>query len=673
MRLGRWVGTLVAIALGCGAPAASAAPTWLAPFDLDGPMAAKPNGSGGYLSSTSQALVGQDDNGDVLVLTREWDGSNVRVALVQRLRDGTIHRQLVSPAGTDVNGFVQLAVAATGAVIVGWQTTASGPLTVATGQAGQDLVVAPSYGVVSTYMVAAGQGGDLAVAFTPSLNAPVQVARQAPGGSLGAPAAIVGSSGIGQFVAMTPGGETVVAWTKGTLTPTNRVTYEVDWVAAARGAAFSAPALLPGSAGTPPSSDNSANGGQASSLVSDGAGTVYAVYSFGTRSAMSPLTLGDVYLATRPAGGAFAAGVIIPGTHLNEINIGGALWADRAGDLLFSQSLAGKVFVRKPGAAWSAGADPHAGDGFSGGTGLTMGPTGAAGAAYQPSTSATMVERSINLDGTIGAAQTIATLGGSELAPGIGFDAEGDGVVAWGELNSTTGKETVRAAAYDAAGPRLSAVSIPATATVGDTLAFSLSASDAWSAVSSFGWDFGDGSAAGAGASVSHAYGAAGAKSVTATATDAVGNASTATGTVTVAAAPVVAPPVPTVPADKVAPKIKHLTMTPRTFAVAPKAAVLSAVRRKRHHRGTTIAFTLSEKANVTFSFVLAHVRKEVKPKRYVLRRKGVHKGKVRLTFTGRIGKHALGPGRYRMTVVAVDAAHNKSGPAKKTFRIVRR
>lgn len=259
------------------------------------------------------------------------------------------------------------------------------------------------------------------------------------------------------------------------------------------------------------------------------------------------------------------------------------------------------------------------------------------------------------------------------MSAGIGFDAEGDGVVAWGEVNSTTGKEVLRAAAYDAAGPRLSAVSIPANATVGDTLAFSLNASDAWSAVSSIGWDFGDGSAAGAGASVSHAYAAAGTKSVTATATDALGNASAATGTVTVAAAPVVVPPVPTGPTDKVAPKISHLTMTPRTFAVAPKTAVLSAVRRKRHHRGTTIAFTLSEKANVTFSIALAHVRKEVKPKRYVLHRKGLHKGKVRLAFTGRIGKHALSPGRYRLSVVAVDAAHNKSGVAKKTFRIVRR
>jgi hypothetical protein len=338
----------MAMAMGWGAPAASAAPTWLAPFDLDGPLEAKPSG-GGYLPSMSQALVGQDDNGDVFVLTREWDGSNVRVALVERLRDGTIHKQLVSPAGTDVNGFTSsLAVAATGAVIVGWQNTSGGPLTVATGQAGQDLVVAPSFGVVSTYSVAAGQGGDLAVAFTPSLNAPVQVARQAPGGSLGAPVAIAGSSSVGQTVAITPAGETVVAWSKATTAATNRFTYEVDWSAAPRGAAFSVVAQIPGSAGTPPSSDNSGDGGQISALASDGAGTVHALYGFGHRSGFTPTTDGDAFLASRPAGGAFTAGAIIPGTHINEIVNGGQLWADRAGDLLFSQSVANKVFVARP-------------------------------------------------------------------------------------------------------------------------------------------------------------------------------------------------------------------------------------------------------------------------------------------------------------------------------------
>jgi hypothetical protein len=41
--------------------------------------------------------------------------------------------------------------------------------------------------------------------------------------------------------------------------------------------------------------------------------------------------------------------------------------------------------------------------------------------------------------------------------------------------------------------------------------------------------------------------------------------------------------------------------------------------------------------------------------------------------FSGRIGKRALKPGSYRATLMATDAAGNKSAPKTVTFRIVRR
>jgi hypothetical protein len=41
--------------------------------------------------------------------------------------------------------------------------------------------------------------------------------------------------------------------------------------------------------------------------------------------------------------------------------------------------------------------------------------------------------------------------------------------------------------------------------------------------------------------------------------------------------------------------------------------------------------------------------------------------------MTGRVGSRALKPGRYRLRVVAVDAAGNRSAEQRLSFRIVRR
>ena len=47
--------------------------------------------------------------------------------------------------------------------------------------------------------------------------------------------------------------------------------------------------------------------------------------------------------------------------------------------------------------------------------------------------------------------------------------------------------------------------------------------------------------------------------------------------------------------------------------------------------------------------------------------------GPGRLTFSGRIRRRALKPGRYRAVVRAADPAGNSSAPRRLTFRIVRR
>lgn len=45
--------------------------------------------------------------------------------------------------------------------------------------------------------------------------------------------------------------------------------------------------------------------------------------------------------------------------------------------------------------------------------------------------------------------------------------------------------------------------------------------------------------------------------------------------------------------------------------------------------------------------------------------------GQDSVAFTGKLGRRALGVGRYRATIVVTDAAGNKSVPRSASFRIV--
>jgi len=56
-----------------------------------------------------------------------------------------------------------------------------------------------------------------------------------------------------------------------------------------------------------------------------------------------------------------------------------------------------------------------------------------------------------------------------------------------------------------------------------------------------------------------------------------------------------------------------------------------------------------------------------------VLVRASVKPGAVRVTYTGRVRRKALKPGRYRATLLATDPAGNRSQPRRITFRVVRR
>ena len=113
---------------------------------------------------------------------------------------------------------------------------------------------------------------------------------------------------------------------------------------------------------------------------------------------------------------------------------------------------------------------------------------------------------------------------------------------------------------------------------------------------------------------------------------------------------------------DRTAPVLGPVTLTRKRFAVARAATAVTAAR-----RGTKIGYRLSEPARVTLRIQRIGTRRPTG----TLRRTG-RAGANRVAFSGRIGRRALRPGRYRLTVHATDAAGNRSTARAARFRIVR-
>lgn len=131
--------------------------------------------------------------------------------------------------------------------------------------------------------------------------------------------------------------------------------------------------------------------------------------------------------------------------------------------------------------------------------------------------------------------------------------------------------------------------------------------------------------------------------------------------------------PLPQAVADRVAPKLSKLRLSRKRFRVGRGATARSAAVR----RGTVIGYTLSEPASATLRIERRKlVRKGGKRvRRYrkagTLKRKG-QAGRRRVKFSGRIGKRALKPGLYRLTITVKDSAGNAGRPRRLFFRVVR-
>jgi hypothetical protein len=116
-------------------------------------------------------------------------------------------------------------------------------------------------------------------------------------------------------------------------------------------------------------------------------------------------------------------------------------------------------------------------------------------------------------------------------------------------------------------------------------------------------------------------------------------------------------------PTDTTAPVISHLGFSKKTFAVGRARTAIAALA-----HGTKLRYTLSEAATVTIKIQKLKTRRVVG----TLTRSGA-KGANTIKFSGRIGKRALRPGRYRAVLTAADAAGNRSAPVHVSFRVVGR
>jgi PKD domain len=263
--------------------------------------------------------------------------------------------------------------------------------------------------------------------------------------------------------------------------------------------------------------------------------------------------------------------------------------------------------------------------------------------------------------------------------PQAAFDAQGNAVAIWhGREPGTNSSHDVPilAAGYDAAGPLLRDLSLPAAGEAFQPLSFSVSPVDVWSPVASTRFSFGDGEATAAqasGAQATHSYSAPGTYDVSVTSSDTLGNESSAGGTLQVT--------------DSVAPGVGAFGMTRPRFSVARAATPRTAAK-----RGSAFRYTLSEPATVAIAIQRPRPGRRagarcVKPRRSLRKRRRCTRhtavgrltrlnrpaGANRTAFSGRIGKRALKPRRYRATLIATDASGNRSRPARVKFRIVGR
>jgi PKD domain len=284
-------------------------------------------------------------------------------------------------------------------------------------------------------------------------------------------------------------------------------------------------------------------------------------------------------------------------------------------------------------------------------------------------------------------AVALSAAGQSAREPQVALDPQGNAAAVWSRFDGTA--YIAEAAGFDAAGPLLSSLAIPATGTIGQPLAFSVSPFDVWSALGATNWSFGDGTSQ-TGTSVTHTYSAPGMYAVTVTSADVLGNVTSTSASVSVMG---VAKALPLI---LVAPRITAASVSPARFRVSKRATAISAKAKAKPKakapQGTTFHFTLSEAARLQIAFTrsatgLRSGKRCLAPSARLRSRHAKHctrtltvgtltrvneqQGAGSLPFSGRIGAKPLAPGKY-MAMLTASAGGLTSAPVTLSLTVVR-
>ncbi|MCW2954222.1 MAG: glycosyl hydrolase [Conexibacter sp.] len=181
-----------------------------------------------------------------------------------------------------------------------------------------------------------------------------------------------------------------------------------------------------------------------------------------------------------------------------------------------------------------------------------------------------------------------------------------------------------------------------------------------------FSWRFDDGAGA-TGPDVAHAFAGAGTHTATLTVTDPAGHAGSATAAVAITGTALAPPPAKPAPKpDRTKPVLGALRVPGRITL----GSLLPQLRAGR--RTPAVAFRLSERATVQLRFARRGRGGRFHGIRTTVRVSAAA-GANRLRFSGPLTRRArLAPGRYRVTLTAVDAARNRSRAVSAAFLLVR-
>ncbi|HEV3322928.1 MAG TPA: PKD domain-containing protein [Solirubrobacteraceae bacterium] len=521
----RRIGVVTAIgaAVALGAPvAADATPTWLAASPLSQSAAESADTAMGSGGSAAVAWLGAGAGDVVQVATRPPLGSFAPALDL-------------SPVGE--NRSPQVAEDAAGDATVVWWSLGLSDLveaaTVTDGMPSAPLTLSAAGKEALFPAVAMNDRGDTIVAWTSreGSTAIVQASFRPAGGSFGAPVNISASrvSVESPKVAIDDAGDATVVWDRSSGA---KELVEEATRSAATGS-FSEPVVL--------SNESEPAIHPFAAMNAEGDTAVAWTASNGT--------VEMAQVAVRPAGGTFdkavsvsteAADAAFPQVALDGRGDPGVVWTLEFGGDLIVQYAAGTSSGTFPTVqdlafeSWAPSiAEDPAGDTLvSYGNALSY----SAFAIVRPAGGRFGEPQEVSPAG-----QTVSPNGNSdEQGLNAAMDSNGDGAVGYTIQGS---EDLPEVSLLDAGGPTLKNVSIPATATAGTPVSFSVAPVDQVDSTPGVSWAFGDASTA-SGDTVTHTFADPGTYSVSVTAEAAAGDFATHTGTITV-----VAPVPPAVPA----------------------------------------------------------------------------------------------------------------------------